>query len=181
VTHPVEIRTDRLFIREFSTDDAQNLLALTSDPDVVRYLEFGPTSRAESMGLVDFATTSSVSVPRRAYVLAIVDSTTRAFIGSCGVQASDDDSAAAEVYFVFRRERWGQGLATELLPALLGFAQGAAGFERVYAVVHPDKVASIRVLENVGMGRDGEVPCAFPDLLRPEGRWRDGLRYAILR
>jgi ribosomal-protein-alanine N-acetyltransferase len=181
MAHPVEIRTDRLFVRELSSNDAADLLELTSDPDVVRYLEFSPTSRGESLGLLNFATESSLSVPRTAYVLAIVDSATGEFIGSCGVQASDDDSAAAEAYFVFRRERWGQGLATELLPALLDLAQGMAGFERVDAVVHPDNAASIRVLENAGMQCEGMVPNSFPDLLHPEGPWRDGLRYSSLR
>ena len=130
---------------------------------------------------MDFAVASSVSVPRAAYVLAIVDFSTGTFVGSCGLQASDDDSHSADMYFVFRRDRWGQGLASELVPALIDLAQGPAGFDRVYAVVHPDNVASIRVLERAGMVRDGTVPEAFPETTAPEGRWRDGIRYAILR
>jgi len=180
VTYPVEIRTERLLVREFCADDAENLFALTSDLDVVRYLEFGPTSRAESQGLMDYAIVSSVSVPRTAYSLAIVDLSIGVLVGACGLDASTDDSHFTDMYFVFCRDRWGQGLASELVPALIDLALGAAGFDCVYAMVHPDNVASIRVLEHAGMARDGTVPEAFPETTSPEGRWRDGIRYAIL-
>jgi ribosomal-protein-alanine N-acetyltransferase len=181
VTYPVEIRTTRLLVREFSKNDTESLFALTSNPDVVRYLEFSPTSQAQSQGLMDFATASSVSVPRQAYVLAIVDIRTAEFVGSCGLQPSDDDSQAGEVYFVFRHDRWAKGLASELVPALIDLAWKSTTFDRVYAVVHPENAASLRVLEHAGMVRDGIVPEAFPDKTSIEGRWRDGILYAILR
>jgi len=181
VTYPVEIRTQRLVVREFCADDAENLFALTSDPQVVRYLEFGPTSHAESQGLVDFATASSVSVPRMDYALAIVDMGTGMLVGACGLDVSADDSHSADMYFVFRRDRWGQGLASELVPALIDLAWGPAGLNRVSAVVHPDNAASIRVLERAGMTQEGTVPEVFPETTAPKGRWRDGIRYAILR
>jgi [ribosomal protein S5]-alanine N-acetyltransferase len=180
VTYPVEIRTNRLLIREISADDADFMFALTSNSEVVRYLEFGPTSRAQAQGLVDFATTSAISVPRTGYALAIVESGSDSLVGSCGLQASDDDPRTAELYFVFRRDRWGQGLASELVPALIHLALGAAAFARVVGVVHPNNAASIRVLERAGLTRDGVAPDAFPGEESPEGRWRDGLRYAIL-
>ena len=181
MTYPVEIRTNHLVIREFSAGDAGNLFLVTSDPEVTRYLQFEPTSQAETQGLVDFAIGSSVSVPRTDYALAIVESRTDSLVGSCGLEASDDDPFAAELYFVFRRNRWGQGFASELVPALIDLALGSAGYTSVFGVVHPDNGASVRVLERAGMVRDGVTAEAFPDAAGPEGRWRDGLRYAILR
>jgi len=166
----------RLLVREFSVNDAENLFELTSDSDVVRYLEFGPTSRAEAQGLMDFAVGSSLSVPRTGYGLVIVKYDTGSLIGSCGLQVSDDDSHTAELYVVFRRDRWGQGLVSELVPALISLAYGAAGFDCVYGVVHPDNNASIRMLERVRMVSDGTIP----DVFENDGRWRVGQRYAIL-
>ena len=184
MTFPVDFRTNRLSIREFSANDTETLFALTSDADVVRYLTFNSATRAEAQGMIDFAISSAVSVPRRSYALAIVDLKTGALLGSCGLDASDDETSAdqsADLYVVLRRDRWGQGLATELLPALLSLAMGPAGFARVYGVVHPDNAASIHVLQQIGMESDGVVHDAFPDVRDNEGRWREGLRYAILR
>ncbi len=176
MAYPVEIRTKSLHIREFRNNDAERLFQLTSDPDVVRYLEFEATSRGESQGLLDFAIGSSESVPRSAYVLAIVDPLTEIVIGSCGLEASADDPSIAEVSFMLGRDQWGKGFAGELMPALIELAQGPAGFSLLYAVVHPDNVASIRVLEHLGMTIDGTVPGEASR----EGRWREGLHYSIL-
>ena len=181
MTYPVEIRTQRLMIREFSANDTEDLFLVTSDLEVVRYLEFGPTSMPEAQGLVDFAMRSAKYVQRLSYVLGIVDESTGSLVGSCGLQASDDDPAAAELYVVFRRDQWGKGLAGEIVPALIDLAWGSTGFARVTAMIHPDNGASIRVMELAGMVSDGIIDDAFPDPTDPEGRWREGLRYAILR
>jgi RimJ/RimL family protein N-acetyltransferase len=182
MVYPAEIRTNRLTIRELTHGDDHALWSITSDSDVTRYLSFGPTSEAEARGLIDFAVSSSQASPRTDYALAVVmsdDGTVGggALVGSCGLAIDPETPDAAEVYFVLRRDVWGQGLASELLPALLTLGFDALAVRRIFGVAHPDNAASARVMVKCGMSYEGLAPDAF------EGQhgWRAGMRYAILR
>ncbi|MFJ3486824.1 GNAT family N-acetyltransferase [Pseudomonas sp. NPDC090202] len=55
----------------------------------------------------------------------------------------------------FATEAWGKGHGTALGKAALSCAFNTPGIERVWALVRPDHVASIRVLEKIGMQRCG--------------------------
>ncbi len=59
---------------------------------------------------------------------------------------------------------------------LLRFGFETLGLHRIHAIVEPENVASTRVLEKVGMRREGHLR----DHRYAKGRWRDSLLYAIL-
>ena len=152
---PVEIRTSHLQVREFTQDDLGPFLRMSSDPDVVRYLSFRPTSEAEAQGMMDFAITSASGHPRTQYVLAVDDPATGDLIGSCGLSISDESPVEAEVYFVFRKEVWGHGYGAEVLRALIDFAFDLLGLSRVFGQAHPDNKHSIATMERAGLAYDG--------------------------
>jgi len=47
------IRTKRLVLREFQVDDWQSVHEYASDEDVIRYVEWGPNSEADSKNFVE--------------------------------------------------------------------------------------------------------------------------------
>ena len=51
---------------------------------------------------------------------------------------------------------WGQGLASELVPALIEFGFGPCGRKRLVATIRPENHASLRVVEKAGMHCAGE-------------------------
>jgi RimJ/RimL family protein N-acetyltransferase len=57
----------------------------------------------------------------------------------------------------FAVEAWGKGLATETASAALDHAFQTLRLPEVFAFVRPTHIASIRVLEKVGMTRHGEL------------------------
>ena len=173
---PVEIRTVRLCIRDFTPLDVDDLQQITGDAEVVRHLAFAATSQAEAKALVDYALVSAKVEPRQDYVLAVDDANGR-MIGSCGFHEVEGARDEREVYFVLRQDTWGEGLGRELLTTLIGFGFRELGLRRIFGVAHPDNIASMRVMERAGMTFDGDVPDAFED----ENGWRAGRRYAILR
>jgi ribosomal-protein-alanine N-acetyltransferase len=150
---------------------------ITSDSDVTRYLSFGPTREAEVRGLIDFAVASSQAIPRTDYALAVVRVSDDALVGSCGLAIDPGALDSAEVYLVLRADVWGQGLASELLPALLALGFERLDVQRIFGVAHPDNTASQRVMAKCGMTLDGRVPDAFEGV----HGWLEGDRYAILR
>jgi ribosomal-protein-alanine N-acetyltransferase len=70
----------------------------------------------------------------------------------------------------------GQGYATEAARALLDFGLAAGGLHRITATCDPENTGSVRVLEKIGMSREGHLHDHF--LIR--GTWRDRLLYARL-
>ncbi len=57
--------------------------------------------------------------------------------------------------YVVARERWEEGFATEAAGAVVDHGFCEFGLAKVYARADPRSVGSVRVLEKLGMGREG--------------------------
>jgi RimJ/RimL family protein N-acetyltransferase len=71
----------------------------------------------------------------------------------------------------------GQGFATEAVRGALRLCFEELGLHRVVAICFADNTASWRLMERVGMRREGYT---VKDALHRDGRWLDGLNYALL-
>ena len=63
----------------------------------------------------------------------------------------------ANVGYVLAREYWGQGIMTEAARCVVECALAQRGLYRVQAFCDVDNIASTRVLEKVGMRREGTL------------------------
>ncbi|KIL48276.1 GNAT family N-acetyltransferase [Jeotgalibacillus soli] len=70
----------------------------------------------------------------------------------------------------------GQGLGTEAVNAVLSFAFRDFGLHRMEALVSPKNMASMRVLEKVGMMQEGRMR----KNLFINGKWEDHFLYSML-
>ena len=70
-------------------------------------------------------------------------------IGICGLLWREGLDAP-DIGFAFLPEFWGRGLATEAGAASIEFARSTLGLARLVAMVHPDNVASARVVTKLG-------------------------------
>jgi RimJ/RimL family protein N-acetyltransferase len=72
----------------------------------------------------------------------------------------------AEVGYVLARRYWGRGLMTEAAGAVVEWVIAQPEIHRVWATVDLDNAASQRVLEKVGMVREGVLRrwVVFPNL-----------------
>jgi RimJ/RimL family protein N-acetyltransferase len=77
-------------------------------------------------------------------------------IGVCGLMWVEGHGPDVEAAYLFRRDRWGLGYASEALRAVLHVAHGELGLRRVVALAYPANDASRRVMEKAGMRRDGK-------------------------
>jgi ribosomal-protein-alanine N-acetyltransferase len=74
------------------------------------------------------------------------------FAGFIEVRVHD---TAVDVGYALCRRQWRQGLMTEALGSVVRWALSQPGIFRVWATCDVDNVASARVLERVGMQREG--------------------------
>ena len=102
----------------------------------------------------DLSLAERAAVPRTGYTLAMTESSGPPF-GSVGIYR--DGPHHAEMGFAVSRDRWGQGYATEAARAVLEFGFADLGVRRIWATCRPENVGSCRVLEKIGMIREGHL------------------------
>src|SRR5205085_8074181 len=79
---------------------------------------------------------------------AIIDKETERFIGYGGLRMLID---TPEAVYHLAKAYWGLGLATEVAQASLRFGFHIRGFDRIVAIARPENLASIHVMEKIGM------------------------------
>lgn len=157
------LETERLLLRQFTEEDAQHLLRMESDPEVLRYV--GRKALPDADAYRRHIHTSFLPYydrPEDYGVWAIVEKLSGEFVGGCGLKpALEASDAAAMGYgldevalgYGFRQVSWGRGYATELARALVRKAFTGLGAAAVVASVAMPNGASIRVLEKAGLRR----------------------------
>jgi RimJ/RimL family protein N-acetyltransferase len=80
------------------------------------------------------------------------------------------------LWYTIHPSYWGQGYATEAAHGLLAFGFGELRLHRIWADCDPANLASVRVLEKLGMRREGHLI----ENAWIKGAWEDSLIFAIL-
>src|SRR5438093_6589263 len=107
------LQTPRLLLRDFVEDDWRAVHSYAADPEVVRYMEWGPNSEAETRNYVELVIASRKDEPRFDYDLALTLRADDRLIGACGLHVSNPHNREGWIGYVLNRECWGQGYATE--------------------------------------------------------------------
>jgi ribosomal-protein-alanine N-acetyltransferase len=121
----------------------------------MRYLPAGePQPRERLDGLVE---RSHGHWERHGYGAWIVcELASGELIGHCGLRYLEEIEET-ELLYALARSHWNRGLTTEAARASLAFGFERGGLYRIIALAVPENVASIRVMEKVGMHPDGEA------------------------
>ncbi len=146
--------TARTVSRPFCLDDAEYAHPVFGDARVMRFTSGDPD--------IDVAATarrlSAYVALQRTHGFskwAVWDRASGAYLGDAGLTMLPE-TGEVELGYRLGRAHWGRGLATELAQAWLARALGPLGLDRVIAFADPHNVASIRVMEKIGMTRDRE-------------------------
>lgn len=147
----MEIRTERLLLRELREDDWAALLAYHLDPLYRRFYDQShDTEEGERAFLRPFLDWQREE-PRRMVNLAITLAATGEMIGIAGVRQRQPDQPRGDIGYELAPWHWGRGYATEAARAMLAFGFEALGLHKVHARCLAVNAASARVLERLGM------------------------------
>lgn len=168
-------RTARLLLHTPTLDDHADLMALDSDPEVMRFIGDGSVrdDPEEARALLGRVVEVMAERPGYGLVLAREEASGR-FVG-WGALKSLDGREEVEVGYRLARWSWGRGFATELALALVDHGFRAMGLEQVVGITHPENRASQRVLEKVGLTRTGDDFCYGMAVWRyelPRSAWK---------
>ena len=151
------LETERLALREWTHDDTGALFDLVSDAEVMRYVDDGKAW--EDLGRVrDWIARLNESYRTRGFSRwAVVEKGGGEVVGSCGF-APLSWSGEIDFGYMFRRDCWGRGYATEIGRAAMRHGFERYGFQKVVASIAPENDASRRVLLKLGfVYRNNEV------------------------
>ena len=175
------LETPRLALREFTEDDVDDLFALNSDPEVMRYLTGGRPAPREQ--LRDEVIPFHLAVYRRLDRLGTWAAQSRAtgeFLGWFHFRPGPDgDVTNIDLGYRLRRPAWGTGYATEGSRALIDMGFADLGVRRVYGHTMTVNAASRRVLEKCGLTLVRTTPYEGTDAI--EGAEQGEVEYAITR
>ena len=170
------IQTARLTLREFVEGDWPAVLAYQSDPRYLRLYAWTGRTEPEVRAFVAGFVASQAVVPRLKYQLAITLRDGGKLVGNCGVRLAEPRGRIGDLGYEISPEHWGLGYATEAAQAMLGFGFGELGLHRVWGECVPENAASRRVMEKLGMRREGRLR----HTRWYKGHWWDMLVYGIL-
>lgn len=144
--------TKRLRLRRYTPEDADLILRLISNPDVMRY--FGRVyDRDQAQKMLDLFIKSYADFGYS--VLAVERLSDNAFLGQIGLLHWDDVDAREDVEaaYMLLPEAWGNGYATEAARAVRDWAFTNLACDRVTSFIVVENAPSFAVAERNGMSR----------------------------
>lgn len=148
---PLPITTERLIIRPFIPADLEAMYAVWSDPEVMRPVPGTACDRERSWARLGEKISHQARHGFSRW--AVIEKGNGTVIGECGLQYLDG-GPDIELGYKLGRAHWGHGFAVEAARACLewGLAERP---ERVVAIVDPANTRSARILDKIGMVRNG--------------------------
>jgi RimJ/RimL family protein N-acetyltransferase len=166
------LTTERLLIRPFDPDDWRVVYTYLSDPLVTKWQPGGPLTAAQVQALVE----EHAREGGDRSVYAVVRRAEGDLVGHI-VFRPWQEPRTCEMGWMFHTAHQGKGYATEASLALIQYGFETLKLHRIIASCQPENVASRRVMEKVGMRREGHFRKAIHI---SDDIWWDELSYAIL-
>ncbi|MCL2351645.1 MAG: GNAT family N-acetyltransferase [Firmicutes bacterium] len=172
------LETERLILREFREDDFAAVHSYASRSENVIYMPFGPNSEEQTLAFINRAIEYAHEIPCSKYQYAAVMKDTGKLIGGCTLALHGDE---AEVGWILHSDFWKQGYGPEIGNALLKYGFEEFGLHRVTARCDAENYGSYRVMEKIGMRREGLFIEGRPANKLSDKHYSDELSYAILK
>jgi ribosomal-protein-alanine N-acetyltransferase len=130
--------------------DLEDLLALYSQPELMRYITGQPRSYEETKERLN---AHIADHERHGFGLcAAILKATGQMIGRCGLEPVESKvGTVGTIAWMFKEEYWGQGLAAEFGRAMVSYGLEKLGLTRISATADHRNLASIAVMRRIGM------------------------------
>lgn len=154
-SHFPALATQRLRLREVEPRDAEDLYAILSDEETMRYYGQVYQSLAETQAYV--ALRQDDYAQRRAIRWGITLKDDDRIIGSCGLRQFDAGYHRAETGYILARAFWGQGLMAEAVSAILEYGFSDLELHRIEAIIDMANERSRNLLLKLGFHYEGNL------------------------
>jgi RimJ/RimL family protein N-acetyltransferase len=176
------LETLRLRLRQFTLQDVDNVVALDSDPEVMRFISYGqPTPREVIATRVLPSWLKYYETDARIGFWAAELKETDHFIGWFHLRPDRFDEGEQEIGYRLHRAHWGKGLASEGARAVIRDGFEVSGFEKISARTLLGNKGSQRVMQKCGLAFECEF--VYPEHILKGGTedMRRAVKYGITR
>ncbi len=144
------LKSERLYLKEFTNGDVHDYFRLNSDPDVMKYIGREPETDINVIK-------ENIKKIRKYYaenpglgVWAGFEKQSDKFIGFFVLQHLDNTDEI-EVGYRLLKEFWQQGYATEMAKELINYGFNEIRLDKIAGITHPENIASQNVLLKSGL------------------------------
>jgi RimJ/RimL family protein N-acetyltransferase len=170
------LQSERLSIRPLTPDDLARHFAIYSNPEVVRYLYEEPFDFEAAREHLKRRCTIDLPSEGSWVNLGVEVRDGGVLVGEVGLALISVAHAHCEIGYAFDPVYAGRGYATEAAAVMVELAFSALGAHRVSGRLDARNDASARVLERLGMRREGRLV----ENEYVKGEWTDEAIYAVL-
>lgn len=143
------MKSDRLTLRPFTSDDLDALHAMWTDPDVRRYLwDNRELSREETAGIIEKS--RDMFAAEKTGLLAVEIPDVEGLVGFGGFWYFGEPPQR-QILFGLAPHHWGMGLASELARLLIAHGHEVLGDDEVTGATDSSNISSQRAMEKAGM------------------------------
>jgi ribosomal-protein-alanine N-acetyltransferase len=173
----MRLETERLNMTIVKVEDLSEVHQLNSYPEVDEFNTLGlPANEKVTEKIMNEWLQKQNENPRQSYVFCVRLKENGKFAGMIAMNLGRPKYRSAEISYKLRPDHWRNGYATEAVKALLSFGFRDLCLHRIEAGCAIQNAASIKVLEKVGMVREGSKRKILPI----RGQWVDNFIYSIL-
>ena len=173
------LETEHLILRPFEENDFEAVHAYASIAENIQYMVWGPNEESHTKAFVLQAIAKSKENPCNNYQYAAVLKSSGKLIGGCNLAMLGEKDA--EIGWILHRDYWKQGFGTEMGKCILKFGFIDLGLHRIIAHCDTENYGSYRVMERIGMRREGCFLEGRPANKFSDKKYGDEYSYAILR
>ena len=147
------LETERLTLRELTTDDAEFSLRLLNEPSFLRFIgDKGVRNLQDARQYILNGPIASYNQNGFELYLVVLKSTNTS-IGMCGL-IKRETLTDVDIGFAFLPEFWNKGYALESATAVFSYGKNVLKLPRIVAITNKDNVTSGKLLERLGLHFD---------------------------
>src|SRR5687767_2197440 len=150
------LETDRLILRQFSTEDADFILELVNEPSFIQNIgDRGVRTLDDASAYILRVAVASYEKNGFGLYLVLLKESGES-IGMCGL-IKRDGLEDVDIGYAFLPKFWSKGYAQEAALAVKDYARDVVRLKRLVAITDPKNQGSIRVLEKIGLSYEKMV------------------------
>jgi RimJ/RimL family protein N-acetyltransferase len=144
--------TERLTLRQMTTDDKADILALRSDPEINKYLDREASKTIDdSVHFINLVNDNIVS--GKSLYWAITLTNNKNFTGTICLFNFSAEGDQCEIGYELLAKFHGQGIMQAAMGIVIEQASKIMKLKKIKACTHPDNKSSIKLLEKFGFER----------------------------
>jgi len=151
-----DVETDRLFLKNISSEDIDFIYMHFSNNEVTQYL-FDAEPLTDIQGADEIIKFYLQPEPRNLHRWILVKKDDGVKIGTCGFHCWNHSIGCCDIGYDLFPDFWSKGYMYEAIQAVIAFAKNEMNIKKINACIYTENVKSIKLAEKCGFIFTGQM------------------------